>query len=267
MNDSLSPLTLLAIEAALQAGDIVRQGYGTSFKISNKEGVHNLVTEYDHLSEKSIVDFLSQHAPTSQFLAEESGASGTHNSELLWIIDPLDGTVNFAHQVPHFAVSIAAVKKGVPIAGVIYQPLTHELFVAEKGTGAFLNGAPIRVSPVAALEKSFLATGFPYNLSENPHHCIDHFVDLLKLGLPIRRLGAATLDFAYVAAGRFEAFFEVSLAPWDCAAGVLLVEEAGGRVTAWDHRKPFDIHSYQPILATNRALHPALSAVLMREVR
>lgn len=266
MNDSLSHVTLLAIEAALQAGDIVRQGYGTQFKIQNKEGVHNLVTEYDHLSEKSIVDFLSQHAPGSQFLAEESGAGGTPKGELLWIIDPLDGTVNFAHQVPHFAVSIAAVKNGIPIAGVIYQPLTHELFVAEKGAGAFLNGAKIRVSQVKALEKSFLATGFPYNLSENPHHCIDHFVDLLKLGLPVRRLGAATLDFAYVAAGRFEAFFEVSLAPWDCAAGVLLVEEAGGRVTAWDHRKPFDIHSYQPILATNGALHNALSAVLTRTV-
>lgn len=265
MNESLSNLTLLAIEAALQAGDIVRQGYGTHLNIQHKEGRHNLVTEFDHLAEKSIVDFLSQHAPLSRFLAEESGKGGTPDAELLWIIDPLDGTVNFAHQVPHFAVSIAAVKKGVTLAGVIFQPLTHELFVAEKGVGAFLNGARLKVSKVSDLEKSFLATGFPYNLHENPHHCIDHFVDLLKLGLPVRRLGAATLDFAYVAAGRFEAFFEVSLAPWDCAAGVLLVQEAGGEVSSWD-RKPFDLHSYKPVLATNGALHAPLSAVLTREV-
>jgi myo-inositol-1(or 4)-monophosphatase len=263
--ESLSHLALTAMEAALLAGETLRQGFGTHFAISSKEGKHNLVTEYDHLSEKTIIDFLSQHVPTSRFLAEESGSTGKRSEEILWIIDPLDGTVNFAHQIPLFSISIAAEREGKVIVGVVYQPITHELFVAEVGKGAFLNGKALRVSSTRTLETSILATGFPYNLAKNPHHCIDHFVDILKLGIPIRRLGSAAIDLAYTAAGRFEGFFEVELSPWDVAAGILILEEAGGKATGWN-RSRFDIHSKQPVLASNGFIHDALATLLSRSV-
>lgn len=262
--ESLSSLTLVAIEAALLAGELLRQGFGTQFAISSKEGRHNLVTEYDHLSEKEIIAFIKQQVPASSFLAEESGSSGK-KEEILWIIDPLDGTVNFAHQIPVFSVSIAAQKGDDIISGVVYQPMTHELFVAEKGKGAFLNGQRLHVSGVKQIEMAMLATGFPYDLAKNPFHCIDHFVDILKLGIPIRRMGSAAIDLAYTAAGRFEGFFEVELAPWDVAAGKLLVEEAGGRVTHWDKR-PFDIHSRETVFASNGHIHDATAAILNRKV-
>jgi myo-inositol-1(or 4)-monophosphatase len=263
--ESLSHITLIAIEAALLAGQLLRQGFGTQFSISSKEGRHNLVTEYDHLSEKTIIDFIQQNIPDSHFLAEESGSTGKNKSELLWIIDPLDGTVNFAHQVPVFSVSIAAQREGKVISGVVYQPITNELFVAEIGKGAFLNGQALRVSPVKTIENAILATGFPYNLAKNPHHCIEHFVDILKLGIPIRRLGSAAIDLAYTAAGRFEGFFEVELGAWDVAAGKLLVEEAGGKMTQWD-KSPFAITSRLPVLATNGHIHDATANILNRSV-
>lgn len=261
--ESLSHITLVAIEAALQAGGLLRQGFGTQFSISSKEGRHNLVTEYDHRSEKLIIDFIKENIPNSFFLAEESGSTGKDSGGIQWIIDPLDGTVNFAHQIPVFSVSIAAQREGKIVSGVVYQPITHELFVAEIGKGAFLNGEKIKISDVRKVEMAILATGFPYDLAKNPFHCIDHFVDILKLGIPIRRLGSAAIDLAYTAAGRFEGFFEVELGPWDVAAGKLLVEEAGGRVTHWD-RSPFDIRSRKPMLATNSHIHDALSSILNR---
>lgn len=261
--ESLSHLTLLAIEAALQAGALLREGFGTHFAVQSKEGIHNLVTEYDHRSEKLIIDFLKNETPGAHFLAEESGKS-SGEGEITWIIDPLDGTVNFAHKIPMFAVSIAAEKKGEIVCGVVYHPLVHELFVAEKGSGSFLNGEKLQVSKVSTLPEAILSTGFPYNLVENPLQCIDHFVDILRMGIPIRRLGAAALDLAYTAAGRVDGFFEVSLAPWDCAAGKLLVEEAGGKVSSWEG-SPFDLRAYGPILASNGRLHSACSAILSRK--
>lgn len=255
-------MTLAAIDAAMEAGEILRHGFGTSFQISSKDGKHNLVTEYDYKAEKCIIDILRQSVSGSRFLAEESGSTGLEE-DLLWIIDPLDGTVNFAHHIPIFSVSIALEKKREILSGVIYQPLSNELFVAEKGKGAFLNGNSIRVSPIQKLDQSILATGFPYNLSENPFHCIEHFIDIVKLGIPIRRLGSAAIDLAYTAAGKFEGFFEVGLSPWDCAAGLLLIEEAGGKVTHWD-KKPFSVHAKQPIIATNGHIHDAITAILHR---
>lgn len=263
--ESLSHITLIAIEAALLAGELLRQGFGTHFLISSKEGKHNLVTEFDHRSEKMIIDFIQQNVPGSNFVAEESGKTGKDTDGILWIIDPLDGTVNFAHQIPIFAISIAAQREGKVISGVVYQPITHELFVAEIGKGAFLNGQKLRVSEVRNIELAMLATGFPYDLAKNPFHCIDHFVDILKLGIPIRRMGSATLDLAYTAAGRFEGFFEVELGPWDVAAGKLLVEEAGGKVTQWD-KTTFDIHSPQTIFASNGHIHDAAASILNRSV-
>lgn len=263
VEENLSHITLIAIEAALLGGEILRQGFGTHFAISSKEGQHNLVTEYDHKSEKAIIEFIQKNIKNSQFLAEESGPTG--KGDLLWIIDPLDGTVNFAHQLPHFSVSIAAQKEGKVIAGVIYHPITHELFVAEIGKGAFLNGQKIKTSDVSEIGKSILAVGFPYNLAKNPFHCIEHFVDILKLGVPIRRFGSAAIDLAYTAAGRFEGFFEVELGPWDVAAGKLLVEEAGGKVTHWDGGA-FDINSYKTIFASNGRIHDAGCKILNRTV-
>ena len=261
--NNLHTLTLSAIEAALQAGELLRQGFGTHFTISSKEGRHNLVTEYDFRAEKMIIDFLKKSTPQAHFLAEESGDSGK-TSELIWIIDPLDGTVNFAHELPCFSVSIAARKKGETICGVVYQPITHELFIAEKNQGAYLNGKRLSVSKTKNLEQSFLATGFPYNLADNPLDCIGHFTDILRLGVPVRRLGSAAIDLAYTAAGRFDGFFEVSLQPWDCAAGLLLIEEAGGKTTQWDER-PFDLFGKGPILASNGLIHEALSKVLQQK--
>ena len=256
-------LTIIAMEAALLAGDILRAGFGTHFQINSKEGHHNLVTEYDHKSEKTIIDFIRQHVPESQFLAEESGITGSDGDGITWIIDPLDGTVNFAHQIPIFAVSIAVEKNGQVIAGVVLQPMTGELFMAEVGKGAFLNGKKIAVTQTQTLSESILATGFPYNLAQNPSHCIEHFVDILKAGIPIRRLGAAAIDLVYTAAGHFDGYFEVALCPWDCAAGKLILEEAGGKMTTWQG-DPFTIRSGHTILATNGAIHQEAVTLLSR---
>lgn len=263
--ENFSHITLIAIEAALLAGEILREGFGGQFHISSKDGHHNLVTEYDHKSEKAILEFIKQNVKNSHFLAEESGTVGKDTAEVLWIVDPLDGTVNFAHRLPTFAVSIAAQIGKEVITGVVYQPITHELFVAEKGKGAFLNGKKIEVSQISEIEKSILATGFPYDLAKNPFHCIEHFVDILKLGIPIRRMGSAAIDLAYTASGRFDGFFEVELAPWDVAAGKLLVEEAGGKVTHWDGA-PFNINSRQTIFASNGKIHGAGCQILNRRV-
>lgn len=255
----LSKVTLAAINAALLAGGILAKGFETEFTISSKKsGQHNLVTEYDRLCEKTIIEFLRQRIPRSEFFAEESGRLRYKDSSILWIIDPLDGTVNFAHGIPVFSVSVAAEINGQVRSAVIYQPVTHELFVGQKGHGAYLNGRSLHVTKTPDLEKAFLATGFPYDLAENPFHCIEHFTGILRLGVPIRRLGSAAIDLAYVAAGKFDGFFETGLAPWDCAAGCLLVEEAGGVTSHWNGA-PFDLYGNLPLLATNGLIHSEMT--------
>lgn len=261
---SYAELTLTAIQAALLAGNLLKRGYGTAFSVENKTGGRqNLVTEYDHASEKLIIDFLRDKIPEASFLAEESGSISSHldTSPLLWIIDPLDGTVNFAHQIPFFCVTVAAVWKGEIVAGVAYQPLLDELFTATKGEGAFLNGKRLRISTNSTPDQAMLATGFPTNIENNPHHCIDSFNQMLKQGFPIRRLGSAVLDLAYVAAGRFDAFWEVKLYPWDMAAGRLLVEEAGGCITNYTGHRIDPLHA-SSVIATNGPLHPLMLKVL-----
>lgn len=261
----MNELLQCAIDAAKTAGQILKDGFGTRFKTENKEGIHNLVTEYDHKAESAIIDLIKKRFPEHTFLAEESGESGVQSflkGQVRWIIDPLDGTVNFAHNIPIFCVSVAAELNGEIVAGAIYQPITDELFTAFKGGGAFLNGSPLKVSQTALLKDSILVTGFPYNVSENPHGCIDHFSQLLKLGLPIRRLGSAAIDLAYVAAGRFDGFWEVRLQPWDVAAGWLIVTEAGGRMTHYDN-KEYALGT-GTMLATNGKIHHELSEFLCR---
>jgi myo-inositol-1(or 4)-monophosphatase len=261
MKSNNSELLALAIEAALQAGKLLKQGFGTSFEISHKEGRHNLVTTYDNLAEEVIFSAISKRFPTHGLLGEESGKY--KSGDIVWVIDPLDGTVNFAHNIPLFCVSIAVVQKNEVLAAAIYQPITDELFQAELGHGAFLNGKPLRVSSQTKLSDSFLATGFPYNVDEDPLKCIETFDRLTRKGVPIRRLGSAAIDLSYVAAGRFDAYWEVTLQPWDLAAGYLIVHEAGGKVTRYDG-SACNLLEAGPVVASNKHLHPELREVLCK---
>jgi myo-inositol-1(or 4)-monophosphatase len=251
-----SRLTTIAILAAQQGGELLTKAFGTAYTITSKEGRHNLVTEYDQKVEELIIKFIKKHFPDHGFLAEEGTSSEKASTEgIQWVIDPIDGTVNFAHNIPFFCVSIAACFQGSPLSGVVYNPMTHELFVAEKNLGAYLNGNPLQVSKVALLPDAILATGFPYNAHQNPSGCIDHFIKFARLGVPIRRLGSAALDLAYVAAGRFDGFWEVSLHPWDFAAGKLLIEEAGGLVTNYQKQDIFSSDDPTTLIASNSLLH------------
>ncbi len=249
-----SRLTMVATLSALKGGEILRKGFGTKMRFENKEGRHNIVTEWDNKAEAVIIESIKAHFPDHSFLAEESGHSGEKTEGIQWIIDPLDGTVNFAHKIPMFSVSIAASFKSEILAGVVYNPLVEELFIAEKDNGAYLNGERLKVTETAVLDSAISATGFPYNVHENPLCCLDHFNAFAKMGIPIRRIGSAALDLSYVAAGRFDSFWEVSLNPWDYAAGKLLIEEAGGLFTDFEGN-PYTSISEGPVIASNGILH------------
>jgi myo-inositol-1(or 4)-monophosphatase len=245
---------------AVHAGAAQLQYYFTrEFRISEKEGINNLVTEADHAAEKAIIEVIQRVYPDHSILGEESGAQTTA-SDIQWIIDPIDGTVNFANHIPICAVSIGVEKAGEIILGAVYNPLMNELFVAEKGKGATLNGQPIRVTDKSNLAKSCLVTGFPYQYVSGSNDPMEVVSRLVKAGIPIRRLGSAAIDLCWVAAGRFDGFFEHHLEAWDSAAGFLIVAEAGGRVTDFEGQ-PFSPH--QPrIIATNGHIHDALRAVI-----
>mgnify|MGYP001163340223 CR=1 FL=1 len=234
------------------SGNILRKGFGTKFQIDNKIGKNNLVTEYDFKSEKYIIDEIKKAFPTHNIVSEEKG-SVDNKSEYDWIIDPLDGTVNYANNIPIFSVSIALIKAGQLIAGAIYQPILDELFYAERGNGAFLNGERINVSNKNELNTSLLVTGFPYDIDNDPKNTIKSFTNVISRGIPIRRLGSAALDLAYVAAGRFEGFWEVNLNSWDVAAGILIVQEAGGICTNYNGEA--SLVDDKEILATNGLIH------------
>ena len=256
-----SELLTTAIQAALQAGRTLKNGFGSSYEIFSKEGRHNLVTTYDKLAESMIADAIARRFPKHGFFGEESGHQ--KSGDVLWIVDPLDGTVNFAHNIPVFSVSIAVAIEMQIVAGAIYQPMTGELFWAQKGKGAFLNGSQIHVSKQKKLYDAYLATGFPYNVQENPFHCIETFAHLTRVGIPIRRLGSAAIDLSYVAAGRFDGYWEVSLEPWDLAAGLLLIQEAGGTVSRYDG-KVCDPLERGTVLATNGHLHVELQKEILK---
>lgn len=248
----------LAVQLAREAGQLLRDHLGRVTDISHKSTTLDLVTEVDLLSEQYIKEKISTHYPKHEILAEESGHQKTE-SEYRWLVDPLDGTTNYAHGYPCFAVSIALERAGEIILGVVYDPMHEELFAAEKGGGAMLNGRPIHVSRVSRLSDSLLVTGFPYNVRTNPIS-IEYFARFMNNAQAVRRDGSAALDMCYVACGRFDGFWELGLKPWDVGAGRLIVEEAGGRVTKFDGR-PFTI--YEPeMLATNGLIHGPMSAVL-----
>jgi myo-inositol-1(or 4)-monophosphatase len=241
---------------AIQAGGVeLKKFFNNKFKISHKDGVNNLVTEADHAAEAAIISVIKTNFPDHQILAEETGQH-INDSNYKWIIDPIDGTVNFAHGIPLCSVAIGIEKDGEIIMGSVYAPVLDELYFAEKGKGAFLNDQKICVSEETSVLKACLVTGFPYtyiNMSNGP---LDVFGRLIKKGIPVRRLGSACIDLCWVACGRFDGFYEHKLEPWDSAAGYLIVEEAGGKVTDHDGKK-FSIYQHR-ILATNGKIHDEL---------
>lgn len=252
----------LAIEAAREAGTFLKSSVGGVRQIERKFGQErNLVTEIDKQSEEIIISRIRNQYPDHDFLAEESGGHDK-KSDYRWIIDPLDGTLNFTHGVPIFCVSIGLEVKGEVVLGVVYDPNLDELFTAEKGRGAFLNQKPIRVSTTSTLIESLLVTGFPYTIKDNPDNAVQHFVNFLMEAQAVRRLGSAALDLCYVAAGRFDGFWEVALSPWDVAAGVLILQEAGGKFTDF-HGNPSAIYTKR-VLVSNGLIHQKLVEVLKR---
>jgi myo-inositol-1(or 4)-monophosphatase len=250
------------INVAKEAGEIIKEGFGKNFHIEIKSNESNLVTEIDKKSERLIVDFIQKKYPSHSILTEESGEYKS-NSDYTWIIDPLDGTTNFAHGFPIFSVSIGVQKNNKVVIGVVLDVMMNQLYCAEFGSGAYCDNSRLTVSQNNSLRKAFLVTGFPYNIDDNPNNALEIFVSLIKKSRAIRRLGSAAIDFCYVAKGVFDGFWEVFLNPWDIAAGKLIVEEAGGLVTNFEGQVN-DIYSKQ-ILATNRVLHNELVNVLTKE--
>ncbi|MBJ7298336.1 MAG: inositol monophosphatase [Anabaena sp. LE011-02] len=256
----------IATEAALAAGVVLQDYLGKlEDAITEKGRPGDLVTAADKASEQVILEVLRRHFPQHSILAEESGKLGNQDNEFLWAIDPLDGTTNYAHQYPCFAVSIGLMIQGVPKVGVIYDPFRDELFRAAAGLGATRNRRPIQVSKTAELGKSLLVSGFAYDRRETPDNNYAEFCHLTHLTQGVRRDGAAALDLAYVACGRVDGYWERGIAPWDVVAGIILVQEAGGNVTAYDGT-PIKIESGR-ILATNGYLHDSLSQELMKVPR
>lgn len=250
----------LAIRAAREAGAILQEFATRGFQIENK-GRINLVTEADLASERHIKELISAQYPFHRILAEESGASA-HDSlgEYTWIIDPLDGTTNFSHGFPCYAVSIGVEYKGQSVVGVIYDPSRDELFAAERGAGATCNGELIRVSDIESLERALVVSGFPYDVRERMEEYLPAWREFLNHAQGVRRLGAAAIDMACVASGRMDGFWEHGLNAWDMAAGWVIIEEAGGRVTKLDG-SAFDNHS-SSLLCTNGLIHDEMLAVL-----
>jgi myo-inositol-1(or 4)-monophosphatase len=255
-----------AIQTAREAGRVLAGRLGRALQVSNKGDI-DLVTEADLASEKLIIDRIKSYYPRHAILAEEAGALGavlnvSGTSDWKWIIDPLDGTTNYAHGYPCFCVSIALERAGQIELGVVYDPIRDEMFAAERGQGATLNDRTIRVSEVEELNSSMLCTGFPYNVRERQNFVRD-FAKFTMNAQAVRRDGSAALDLAFVACGRFDGFWEDGLNPWDVAAGVLLIEEAGGQVTDFSG-KPLDIYTPK-VLASNGLIHEVMMKILNSE--
>jgi myo-inositol-1(or 4)-monophosphatase len=252
-----------AVELATAAGAILREGYGRAHAPERK-GRIDLVTEYDRRSERLVLEGIRRRYPRHAVLAEESGAHAGGPADapdaVRWVVDPLDGTTNFTHNYPFFSVSIAAEIGGRLAAGAVHDPVRGEMFAAATGHGATLDGRAIRVSDVARVDDALLVTGFPYDVREHPERSLPLFEAFLVRAQAIRRDGSAALNLAYLACGRFDGFWELSLSPWDMAAGALLVREAGGLVTGYDGGE-FRLDGRQ-ILATNATLHEEMRTII-----
>jgi len=250
-----------AISVARSAGALLRDRIGTRIDVSHKDQDINLVTDVDLASERLIREQIASHYPRHQILAEEGGLAESQ-SEYRWVVDPLDGTTNFAHGFPVFCVSIALEQKGETILGVVYDPMREELFSAERGSGAALNNRPIHVSKTQELGRSMLATGFPYDIRTSKLTNLDNWANFALSAQALRRAGAAAIDLCYVACGRFDGFWELSLSPWDTAAGALIVTEAGGRMTNFSGEA---FSSYWPeVVASNGPIHESMLEVLAK---
>lgn len=258
--DRLAVLLARATQSVLEAGAIIREHDRLPRRIRHKASPKDLVTETDVAVERLLVDRLGVVLPEASFLGEE-GSAGQGLEGLAWVVDPVDGTTNFAHGVPFVATSVALCLDGAPLLGIVNLPLLGEIFTAGLGLGAWCNGEPIHVSDTATLLESLVATGFPYRIEEHQ----DVILRQLALAMPatqgVRRAGAAALDLAYVACGRYDGFFEFALNPWDTAAGILLVQEAGGQVGRIAQGGPYRLGD-PDILACNAQLEPALRALL-----
>jgi myo-inositol-1(or 4)-monophosphatase len=256
---STSPFLPVALDAARGAGKLLREELRGPRRISHKRSVIDLVTEMDQRAERLIVERLLGAFPDHAVLAEESGATDGR-SEYRWVIDPLDGTTNYAHGLPIFAVSVALERAGVVELGVAYDPTRDECFVAQRGQGATLDGEPIRVSSVDTLDRALLVTGFPYDIRTTGQTNLPEYAALSVRTQAVRRLGSAVLDLCYVACGRFDGYWEFAVGPWDMAAGGLIVQEAGGRVTNV-HGGPWRLEG-PGVLASNGLVHAAVLAGL-----
>ncbi len=254
-------LLALALELARRAGALQRERYETDLEIGTKSAPVDLVTEVDRACEALIVEALEKERPGDAVLAEEGGGRDRAGATWRWIVDPLDGTTNYAHGYPRFCVSIGVEREEERHLGVVYDPLLEELYHAVRGGGAFRNGRAIRVSPETRLDRALLATGFAYNQREGN---LRYFGAFLTRTRALRRDGSAALDLAYVASGRLEGYWELRLQPWDVAAGALLVEEAGGRFSDFGGRGP--ARSGREVVASNGHVHEAMLA-LIRETR
>ncbi|HET8580108.1 MAG TPA: inositol monophosphatase family protein [Nitrospiraceae bacterium] len=254
-------LKKIAIQAAQRAGAIMEEHTRHGFRVEHKDRV-NLVTDADRRAEEAIVHTILIEYPSHQILAEERGLQTEGHSPFKWVIDPLDGTTNFAHGFPAYCTSIGLEYEGRCILGVVLDPTRQELFVAEAGRGAFLNGAQIHVSRTPKLDAALLVTGFAYDIRESPNNNLDHFARFALRAQGLRRTGTAALDLCYVAAGRFDGFWELKLHPWDTAAGALIVSEAGGRVTDFKG-EAYSIYN-QEIAASNGLIHDEMLKVLQR---
>ncbi len=250
----------LAIHVASLAAAVVTR-WSHDVIAPEMKGVVNPVTEADREAEAAVIEALGAHRAADAIMAEEGG--GTIGPDRTWIVDPLDGTVNFVHGVPHVAVSIALFEAGEPLVGVIHDVFRNDVYSAQRGRGASLNGHPMTVSQTDEIGAGLIATGFPYDRRERADAYAADVAKALRAVRGLRRMGAAALDLAYVAAGRFDGYFERNLAPWDIAAGVLLVTEAGGRVSDLSGAA-ISIDTFDSVLATNGAIHNQLFDTLRR---
>lgn len=262
VSSTLGEYLTIATEAAKKASNVLLHHFGKLEQIEEKSAAGDLVTEADKNAEEVILAYLKKKCPTHTILSEETGWHTAKNEDYLWAVDPLDGTTNYAHQVPIAAVSIALLHHGEPIVGVVYNPFRDELFAASKGQGAFLNGSPITVSKSKELGKSLLATGFAYDRRDTKDNNYAEFCYLTSLTQGVRRMGSAALDLSYLACGRFDGFWERGLNIWDIAAGALLVTEAGGKVSSYENGA-IDLSSGR-ILASNSLIHTQMSEALQR---
>jgi myo-inositol-1(or 4)-monophosphatase len=254
----VSDVLPIAEAIARRAGAVVMEGFGRAGRVQRK-GVIDLVTEFDRRSEEIIVSALQKEFPEHAILGEESGHH-PKTGEYQWVVDPIDGTTNFAHSMPLFAICLGLLRGKVPVAGVVYDPLHEEMFSAALGRGATLNGRPIHVSSQAHLGQALLATGFAYDIRTNPRNNLAQYAQFQLRTQGVRRLGSAAIDCAWTALGRLDGYWEFGIKPWDIAAGGLLVREAGGRATSTEGDE--DFISSGTIVVSNGLLHEQILRVL-----